>query len=247
MPLQERNLKQHDAEQAATSSPPPPPATRSQEAIVYIPDETSFIEHNGVKFYNTTAALIPACSNFYLVTKGKAATIKPVSGWLWETKCSFGNASTCTHGKLIGDDLPTPATRFLHETPLDDLKTWLYDPHTLDGDRTARTKTLLQHPKFGDKDLQSIMCLALREIMDAHVDIESLMEYAAREPYMLAIGDPAPQANLDYFDMRPEDFEGAPRWGLEGDVFEAALEVDYLREVVEWLKGQIRKARGVEG
>ena len=211
---------------------------------MYIPDETSFIEHSGVRFYQTTAALIPACSNLYLVNKGKAATTEPVSGWLWETKCSFGNASTCTHGKLVGDKLPSSTTRFLYETPLDDLKNWLYDNQTLDDNKTARTKTLLQHPKFGDKDLQSVMRLALREITDAQSEIEGLVEYAARKPYGLVVKDPAPQANLDYFDMRAEDFEGAPRSGLELDVLEAGLELDYLRDVVDWLKGQIREAIG---
>ena len=98
---------------------------------------------------------------------------------------------------------------------------------------------MLSHPKFGAGDLRAILRLALAEIVWLHIEIDALVAYAARNPSRLRIQDPAPKANLAYYDMRPQHFEGVARRELEGMVLEAGREVDYLRAALGELKGRV--------
>jgi hypothetical protein len=215
----------------------------SVDSVTDIASEVMSVSDAGVTFYDSSSHLLPACSNFYILTKGKNKAANSTYGPGWGAKCSARNGQDCNHGEIVGDI--TPALRcFPNESPLDELKTWLYDPHTLpDGKTYTRSKSLLEQPRFSDAALKEVLFLAIDAIITFHAEIEGLARYAATAPYVLGLEDVVEEADFSYFEMRREHFEEVPRWGLEDDLLRAAVERDLLRETVEEVEGKIWKAR----
>lgn len=127
---------------------------------------------------------------------------------------------------------------------MDELKAWLNDRSiSPSGSACERDKSVLSCPYTTSNDLLSILFLAIDTVRMLHAEIEALLEYTARSPYGLWFGNVAEYADYELLDWQPEDFVDVPRWGLEGDVFKAAEEVDYLRDVVGWIMDKIWEAR----
>ena len=248
-PLRQSLLAQHDQELSKSQSPPTATTSASQKSVMSVESDIDSasgvlsVSDAGMTSHESTCRLLPACSDFYKVTKGKGHAANSTYGPRWATSCAAPNASDCNHGDLIGDITPT-IRRFPHETPMDELKTWLYSPHALPNGATyTRSTSFLSHPRFSDSDLKQVLFLAIAAILGLHGEIEGLASYASRPPYQLRLESEVKDADYGYFDMRREHFEDVPRWGVEEDLLKAAEEGDLLRDAVEEARGEIRKAK----
>ena len=137
----------------------------SVDSVTDIASEAKPISGVGVTVHESSARLLPACSNFYKFNKGKNTAINSTYGPEWGAKCPAGNGRDCDHGELVGD-IVLAAHCFPNESPLDELKTWLYDAHTLPNGKTdTSSKSLLEQPRFSDADLKEALFLAIDAIV----------------------------------------------------------------------------------
>ena len=131
-----------------------------------------------------------------------------------------------------------------------DLRRWLKTPNSrLCGGEDDRDVDFLKGERFDYCDILECLLDAIAEICNEHTHIESLLSYAARSPYNWRFKQPvAERADPNYLTMEPEHFDGVPRSGLEDDLVDAALELDYLRGISEAIgerifQGKIKAAK----
>ncbi|KAK3702030.1 hypothetical protein LTR37_015144 [Vermiconidia calcicola] len=122
-----------------------------------------------------------------------------------------------------------------------DLRRWLKTPNSrLCGGEDDRDVDFLKGERFDYCDILECLLDAIAEICNEHTHIESLLSYAARSPYNWRFKQPvAERADPNYLTMEPEHFDGVPRSGLEDDLVDAALELDYLRGISEAIGARI--------
>ncbi|KAK3722778.1 hypothetical protein LTR37_002350 [Vermiconidia calcicola] len=241
-PLQEAHsmTSQHDLLASAMSSEARRPHSFTTE------DDNDIVENQAV--FQASIALRPACYANHGGHKLKGRDGGPRNYPLRAQYCC--TMAVCNKAVVSPQSAGASYIRLETRDSRYDLRRWLQTPNSrLCGGEDDRDVDFLKSERFDYCDVLECLLDAIDDIRNEHAHIESLLSYAARIPYSLHFKQPvAGRADPNYLTMEPEHFEGVPRSGLEDDLVDAALEIDYLKGISEAIgrkifQGKIKAAK----
>ena len=191
--------------------------------------------------------LLPACWKYHgHLAKGKARENKPDTSPHTAYRC--GDQELCFQHILLPPSAAGTSHRLITASPEEDLKRWLLTPNdTLDGTNEERKRDfVLNDARYDGAIISSALDLAMSQTRAEMAHIESLLSYAARQPYKLSFRF---NDDLSSFSDREVATKGsmqgseADREKLGTELVCAVKDFDFLRERAAWVSGQILRCK----
>ncbi|KAK5127395.1 hypothetical protein LTR85_006734 [Meristemomyces frigidus] len=170
--------------------------------------------------------MAPACYH----GKGKAMLTQ---GNKWNT-CAFSNYDECHCGRIEPRECERPEFRLRTASPEHDLRWWLGD---MGGDK-EKIEDYIHDKRFTEQQFRDAIMTAVSDIESLHQELDSLLDYAERDPYSLRFPRVGEDAKEELLDVQSQDLANMDREDLEAEMVAMERELLYMRKEC----GKVQKA-----